>query len=245
MKLVSVNIEMDKHLHRVVPFVQGQKPDVVALQEVPEPDLPMMAEAWGLPHIAFAPMMRMKSDNRDCVRGVAILSRTPLSNVQTLRYSGYWNGEDVFDHSTTISKQRTTWHDLLVADVGGMRMATTHFVWTPNGQADDIQRMACDIMLRHLAKLGEMVLVGDFNAPRGGEIFGEINKVFTDNVPLHYTSSIDGSLHRSGKEFPYMVDGVFSTAGIEASGVSLHRGVSDHCAVVVEQVGPVAVKVAA
>ena len=74
------------------------------------------------------------------------------------------------------------------------------------------------------------VLAGDFNAPRGGEIFSHIAERYTDNIPPHYTTSIDGTLHRAGP-IPFMVDGLFTTPSYRAKGVHLEFGVSDHAAV--------------
>ena len=76
----------------------------------------------------------------------------------------------------------------------------------------------------------EFTLCGDFNAPRGGEIFTALAMRYQDNIPLEYASSIDGNLHRKGP-LPYMVDGLFTTPSYIASDVSLQSGVSDHCAI--------------
>jgi endonuclease/exonuclease/phosphatase family metal-dependent hydrolase len=88
---------------------------------------------------------------------------------------------------------------------------------------------------------GEFVLTGDFNAPRmhkgnPGEIFSAIASRYTDNIPVHYETSIDASLHRNGKTRPLdfvdkMVDGLFTTPVYTAHDVGLHFGVSDHAAV--------------
>jgi endonuclease/exonuclease/phosphatase family metal-dependent hydrolase len=111
------------------------------------------------------------------------------------------------------------------------RVATTHFTWTPDGSADDYQRADVKKLLAILGGMGEFVLTGDFNAPRGGEIFGTLAEKYKDNVPSHYTTSIDGALHRAGP-LELMVDGIFSTPGYAVSDVELVAGVSDHKAIV-------------
>ena len=75
-----------------------------------------------------------------------------------------------------------------------------------------------------------LVLCGDFNAPRGGEIFTRLATQSRDNVPSHYVTSIDPKLHRAGP-LQLMVDGLFSTDGYRLSEVVLHNGVSDHCTI--------------
>jgi endonuclease/exonuclease/phosphatase family metal-dependent hydrolase len=83
-----------------------------------------------------------------------------------------------------------------------------------------------------LEMLGQrsIILCGDFNAPRGREIFSRLAKRWHDNVPLHYVTSIDPKLHRAGP-LQLMVDGVFSTTDYRVRNVVLHQGVSDHCAI--------------
>jgi len=80
-----------------------------------------------------------------------------------------------------------------------------------------------------LETLGDFVLAGDFNAPRGKEIFSLLAERYTDNIPQKYTSSIDGTLHKAGP-LPYMIDGIFSTPLYEVVDVEMVCGVSDHCA---------------
>jgi endonuclease/exonuclease/phosphatase family metal-dependent hydrolase len=93
----------------------------------------------------------------------------------------------------------------------------------------DFQRGACDRLLELLDDRS-LVLCGDFNAPRGKEIFSRLAAHWTDHVPLAHTTSLDPVLHRAGA-LQLMVDGIFSTPDYDVSGVRLHQGVSDHCAI--------------
>lgn len=88
-------------------------------------------------------------------------------------------------------------------------------------------------LLETLGSFPELILAGDFNAPRGGEVFGTIAARYKDNIPPEYKTSIDGGLHRAGK-LEYMVDGLFTTPQYIASKVRLIDGVSDHMAIVAE-----------
>jgi hypothetical protein len=88
-----------------------------------------------------------------------------------------------------------------------------------------------------LGTMGEFVLGGDFNAPRGGEMFSVLSSAYTDNIPLQYKTSLDLTLHRAARERgpqlgDKMVDGLFSTPAYSVSDVRLVDGVSDHMAVV-------------
>jgi len=110
------------------------------------------------------------------------------------------------------------------------RVATTHFTWSEKGEASDLQKEDLGKLFPLLEGLREFVLCGDFNAPRGRTTFDAIAAKYKDNIPLEYTTSIDGSMHRAGN-LPYMVDGLFTTPEYQASNVALNSGVSDHLAI--------------
>lgn len=234
LRLASLNIENDRHFGRFLPFFGEWKPDVLALQEVRQTHLPRIAEALDMPHHAFAPLIRGNKGGDDYLFGEAMFSRTPLANVRAPQYAGGADGTMLHDKTSTATMAATSSFRLLVADVthGSQTytVATTHFPWTPDGQADAVQRDACGGLLALASTLGGVVLTGDFNAPRGREIFTRLAAALTDNIPARYATSIDGNLHRAGA-LPYMVDGLFTTPDYAVSGVELHAGLSDHMGV--------------
>lgn len=240
LRLVSLNIERSKHLDRVVPFLERTTPDVVCIQELLEHDLLRISSAIGASDHIFSPMSRLMTEVPGAVYGTGVFSRFSI----VAQGEQYYVGEagalpesDPSDPLTYNDENRTiTWIDI-EKDGVSFRVATTHFTWTPNGQPDDRQRQDMKAMLQELEGRGEFVLAGDFNAPRGGEIFAMLAGKYKDNIPLRYKTSIDVALHRAGKLRPEeladkMVDGLFSTPGSVVSGVELVAGVSDHMAIV-------------
>lgn len=231
LRLASLNIETDKHFHRFVPFLRAMSPDVVTLQEVPEHMLRQLGEDIGCPNTAFAPFTEVMARAGPMVIGVAILSRWALVGVGAHHYAGGSDGRVRHDLTSLATMAATTQNVLLSADVlapaGAFRVVTTHFPWSPMGLADDIQRDACTRLLAALPTLGEFVLTGDFNAPRGREIFERIAGVLNDTIPAHVETSIDGNLHRAGA-LKLMVDGLFTTSAFVAHDVTMHSGLSDH-----------------
>ncbi len=165
--------------------------------------------------------------NMPGVSGDAILSRLPL-----IRFSEeyYHNTKDPLPHHTP-GVPGSTASSLLMAEVEKegelFRIGTTHFTWADGGGTNDMQKEHLVKLFALLDAKGEFVLTGDFNAPRGGEIFSAFAAKYADNIPPHITTSIDGSLHRAGP-LPYMVDGIFSTPEYKVSDVVLHEGLSDH-----------------
>lgn len=190
---------------------------------------------------SFVPMLRLPSEEGSIVVGLGIFSRLPIRE----KFEKYYNGDRTRVGEMRLDMNAFQQHDLkcgvlafcdIEKDGAVFRIGTTHFTWTPKGLPSDFQRLDLGVMLGHLQESGEFVLTGDFNAPRGGEIFGEIAARYQDNIPLHYATSLDIDLHVAGKLRPQeladkMVDGVFSTPGYQVSDVELHTGVSDHCAI--------------
>lgn len=241
----SVNIELSKHLDRVEAFLNSEKPDVLCVQELYEHDGARIASAMGNADWRFAAMSRHPEVAGEPIMGIGIFSRIGISTHSVHYYRGDPDSIPVFkwnDPATFRIKNLP----LLVADVTGgggtYRCATTHFTWTPDGSADDAQREDLAALFGVLDTLGEFVLAGDFNAPRGGEIFTKLAARYTDNIPSEHVWSIDLELHRAGggkiqsdaKAMGYegfMVDGLFTTPAYQASNVKMHSGVSDHMAI--------------
>lgn len=118
-----------------------------------------------------------------------------------------------------------------VKDEVKFSIITTHFTWSPKGTVIHLQRVNLNKMLRILDSIGEFVLCGDFNAPRGKEIYNKLVKLYTDNIPPEVTTTIDPNLHRA-KKLQFVVDGMFSTPQFKLSKVQLIEGISDHKAIV-------------
>ncbi|MFA6520520.1 MAG: endonuclease/exonuclease/phosphatase family protein [Candidatus Paceibacterota bacterium] len=240
LKLISLNIERDKHLETTLPFFQKEKPDVICLQEVFEDMLPIYEKALIMKSF-FKPMCyyRISNSGKDewKVLGVAI-----LTNFKTVGSYQYIIGDDKnipkFMRAEKAKTERNNTNILLMwADISDStgkvyRIASTHFTWTPDGQTTAYQKEDASKITAILdEQLKEFVLVGDLNAPRGGETFGIFAAKYKDNIPQEYDSSIDPKLHRA-PGLVFMVDGLFSTPKYLAKDVRLIEGISDHKAVV-------------
>lgn len=241
-KLISLNIERSKHLSLVIPFLEKEEADVVCLQELAQKDIELFEKALGA-ECFFAPMAD-HGDGEDGVApgivGIGMFSKLPVSQQEVKYYWGAGACDRRYDFSSAAGKHETESYVLLYQDVEKngeqYRVASTHFTWTPDGEADDLQREDMHSLLRALEELREFTLCGDFNAPRGGEMFSALSERYKDNIPHEYKTSLDLSLHRAGKTEPdrlgrYMVDGLFTTPGYRAEGVHLQFGISDHAAV--------------
>ncbi len=235
--LVSVNVERSKHFDLVRTFIEEHRgAEVVCIQELMERDIPFFEELFGC-GCHFSPETRHPDNGRPGIMGNGIFSTLPVS----LSFEQYYHGNREtmhdFDFTSTETKDATEARVISFCDVEKdgqiFRIATTHFTWTPKGDTDDYQRRDITLLLSILEQAGDFILTGDFNAPRGGEIFSILADAYTDNIPSHYMTSLDPDRHRAPQEetADKMVDGLFTTPAYIASDVVLHTGVSDHCAV--------------
>lgn len=237
MKLISLNVQYDQHNQRVLSFLKAARADVVCLQEVFLYDLELLQEELGM-YGYFAPMTEYyRQDVPDAPHepeGLAILSKMPLTDVRFDYYAtgGREAGDIVpFDADSQDSMQKVLLSGLAHTQAGQLRIGTTHFTWTPRGEANTLQRRDLASLIRILESFEHIVFCGDFNAPRGKEIFDRLADAYRDWLPRHITTTIDQELHMT-KGLSHVVDTIFSTEHYGLDEVHTVSGVSDHCAVV-------------
>jgi endonuclease/exonuclease/phosphatase family metal-dependent hydrolase len=249
MKLVTLNIEGDKHLDKVLSFLKAEKPDAVCLQEVFAADVAHFESELGMTG-HFATMTRVEEENRYGISprgewGIALFSHLPLLNVETLYYRGIGskpvftspNSPDrvVLSALVELSDQRYSDQEAL-SDYESksrpiVRLATTHFTWSAQGKSSAEQRHDFQSLARILDRHEDWVLCGDFNAPRGGEIFHLFAERLQDSLPLDVTTTLDPNLHYAGP-LDLAVDTIFSTHHYRIESVRVVAGLSDHQAIV-------------
>ncbi len=233
MRLFSLNIERSKHLHRFLPFLREFKADVACLQEVLRSDVDEICEKSGLPNVHFVAMACHPTDQPGDPFGICILSKHAFGSRDVLTYLGAGDGTRPFDATSEETKLETCRYAVAIAQVKGAgitaTVATTHFPWTADGQARPFQFRATERIIDELGAQ-PLIFTGDFNAPRGGPVFAMLAEAWTDHIPRHETTSIDGELHRAGP-LQLMVDGLFTTNHYRISRVALNAGLSDHKAI--------------
>lgn len=235
-QLVSINIEGKKHHTRVLPFLHEQDPDVICLQEVFEPDFELFKKEFGMDGL-HVPITRKELTDASGTKthvpwGIGIISRLPIKEKSSIPYYTCAETLQIFDKKNINDTADRVLASMRVEKENTFfTVATTHFTWTPDGNPSEIQWRDMSKLFDILDNFPDIILCGDFNAPRGGEIFDMLAKRYTDNIPPHYITSLDHTLHRVA-HLDRMVDGLFTTNHYQIRDVRLVCGVSDHCAVV-------------
>jgi endonuclease/exonuclease/phosphatase family metal-dependent hydrolase len=217
MKIISVNIEWDKHHDKVLPFIKKEKPDVLCLQEVFYDDISKYEEVTGKKSF-FKPACYFptyESGGKESKLFGSAIFADDFTLKDFMYIVGDENNIPHFSKAKIPEIERNNTNVVLLwADVKFkeeiFRIATTHFTWTPNGkftkyQREDIEKLV--LVLKN--KLKEFVLVGDLNAPRKSGSFEMLSKEFKDNIPENYDSSLDPEIHRlkGSPDILKMVDG--------------------------------------
>ncbi len=229
-KLFSLNIEGDKHFSRWIPVVHRHAPDVVCLQEVFAEDMEFITNELGMTGY-FVPLMDIAEKNSYSIAprglwGLGYCTKLEHTPPEVYYYAG--GGElNVFQKPEDAARAVVL---STISDAMGneYRIGTTHFTWTPNGEATDTQRTDAESLLSYLQEKDQLVLCGDFNAPRGKEVFGRFSQFYTDNLPKDVHSTLDPDLHYRGGLVTLAVDTIFSSAGYTLTHVEVLTGVSDH-----------------
>ncbi len=235
LKMLSLNIERDNHLPKVLALLEKEKPEVICLQEVHEPDFELLKKKFGFKGF-FAPMLtypRSTAEGKKLVKqGNAFFTILNLVNAESFFYCGKGNAPLYQSHEPngidrvliigTVEKQGKKY-----------TIGITHFTWANDGLTNAEQKRDLKRLLDYIKKHDELVLCGDFNSPRGGEIHQELSKHLRDNIPLEIKTTIDPQLHRAGP-LQLVVDHLWSTPSYKVRNIKFCSGVSDHQAIIAE-----------
>ncbi|MEI8337669.1 MAG: endonuclease/exonuclease/phosphatase family protein [bacterium] len=240
MKLICLNIELNKHRDKVLNFLKKENPDVICLQELLEGDFEFFQKELGMQGV-FKLWYFLNIPNRPEVfgqkHGVAIFAKKIIDsgfiyfdgseeNIKKA-FDEFFSDKNIQDNSVFV------WIETVTEKGEKFKFINTHLPVTEKGETTDYQLEVIEKLLRELLKIPEFILCGDTNAPRGKEAFTLLANKYKDNIPEKYKTSLDQNLHRV-KGLQYMVDGLFTTPGYKAENVKLIDGVSDHMAIVAD-----------
>lgn len=239
MKIISLNIEGDKHLDKIIKFLEKEKADIFCFTEIFEEDIknitPLINVPYVFAHECYRPSMIKDADFKTF--GIAIFSKNIIWS-ETFFVIGNPNLIPKFQRSADL-KERP--HELYVPAITAKikfnnqeySITNTHLTVTERGESTNYSFEQAKKLVNYLEKYPEIIICGDFNSPRGGSVFDYFCKFYKDNIPKKYKTSLDQNLHRV-KNLKLMVDVLFSTKSYKIKKVKLIHGISDHMAIVAE-----------
>lgn len=232
-RILSLNIEGDKHLPQVIKLVKQEKPDVVCLQEVFEEDFHLFHRQFNMQGI-FMPTVWIDSAGlpgfgKTGPFGIALFSRLSGEFGGNYYFKRRSSGLPQYHGKPNAGNRGLVWQKIK----NGPTVAATHFTWSKNGRTTQKQRSELKMLIKLLVdKVKPDVLCGDFNAPRGQEIWSAISKRLVDNISPETKTTLDSNLHYS-RGVKLVVDGFFTKPNgkLTVKALRLINGVSDHLAI--------------
>jgi len=243
MKLISLNIEGNKHDELALPFLKKENADVVCIQELLEDKLELYKKELGLDgffqptNYASVAIYQHLAKKRG---GVAIFAKNITEPGSFFCAGAKEHVMISFEKYKSQSSEKennenraVVWANVQNDKGEKIKVITTQLPVTIEGEVTPYQLEVIDRVLNKLENFKEFVFCGDINSPRGQESFARFARKYKDNIPQEYKTSIDQNLHRV-KGIQFVVDCLFTTPSYKASKVKLVDGVSDHMAVVAE-----------
>lgn len=234
--LATLNIEHGRHLPKLFEFVRQKQPDVLCLQEVFAVDVDSIKAQTG--YIGFfSPTTDVRQnygyhiDPRGLWGEMILLKNTLAKNsFKEHYYTGSKTNIPLFTNPESHN------HVLQVIEVEKDHklyiIGNVHFTWSAQGEPTKLQHQHFQVLGKYLDRYPKMLLGGDFNAPRGGEIYKLFVSRFIDNLPPTVKTTIDSDFHYSKSGLKLVVDNIFSTPNYQVNNVKVICGLSDHCAVI-------------
>lgn len=225
--VLTINIERKKHLNRLIPFLTKERPDIICLQEIYQDDFLEIKGKLGF-NGAYA--NRVEYYGVPGFEGMAVLTKFKINSYQLIPY-------DQFTHlipefvGRLVNRPATALMALeLEINNQNYMLGNTHFTWSAGGEVTNEQRTNMQALLKIVEQFPDLILCGDFNTPRGKELYDALAARLQDNVPQHITSTIDGQYHRAG-QLELVVDGLFTSPQYQVEETKVVCGLSDHCGI--------------
>ncbi len=239
MKLVSLNMEGDRHLPEVTALLKKEQGQVVCLQECFRADLDLLKSAGNYQYGYFQPMAVIGDKNRYGISnrgewGLTILSNYEFKSMKSPFYDGSKSKIPTFKDGLPNSLNRYVFGGKVDLDGQSITILNTHFTWSSKGTEEEAQLKAYPNLLKILDSYSEFVLCGDFNSDRRtSTIYQDLAKRYIDWLPIEIDSTLDPILFRK-PNVKVAVDTIFSTRHYKLTNIHLVGGVSDHQAVLAE-----------
>ena len=249
LRIASLNIGRLFHLCPAasIDFLMDNRWDVVLVQDAYRSivESTEFKARWPIRHFEAMTNHFKKGGLREEV-GIGIFTRLPLISRSAHAYvrhllpvgdldgislapNGNANAKDLNRLRETESRL-VLFAELMVGETI-VKIGTTHGPYRPGGMVDDILRQEmCRFIDIVSLQPGDLVIAGDFNTARDGEIYRTfVDAGLRDCMPREIKNTIDWKVR--GKEgCPDLVlDGVYTKGeSLRVSNVQVHPGVSDH-----------------
>lgn len=228
----------------IIDFLQHQKPDILALQEVmnsPDQSLPVQYRTYeflqnnlNFPFSNFAPAFMNNSPVGKIVQGNAIFSTFPLTPGATIFFNEPYseNYVDIPENFATCPRILQTVR--LSTNVGGIDIFNVHGVWDLDG--DNVSQARKNMILKILEAMknkSPLIVLGDTNAKTTNPVMREIEQQLYSVFGTNYRSTFNMRRKTNPGYASAAVDMMYVSSDIEVATKDIPDvDISDHLPIV-------------
>jgi endonuclease/exonuclease/phosphatase family metal-dependent hydrolase len=242
MKLVNLNTwHGGKYLwDNIVEYLRAEDPDILMLQEAyasKEPgQAPFLNTAQSiqgildLPYSEFAQEFMLSTPEDHAPMGNAILSRFPLTHVNTVWLHGNGPTEvNDLDRAAIPNIPRNMLHCQTEIKGQTYNLLNTHGVWAPDSKETDSQQEMGRIISDYIQDMTNVILAGDFNTNENTSTMSAIRENLVDIFSGERKSSFNMKHKTNPGYATAVVDFIFVSPNIRVlEHRTSERDVSDH-----------------
>lgn len=202
MKILCLNLwQGGKLMKNILPFIDTQRPDILALQEVyhekntklPQQlrSIEVIQDHGGYPYVYFSPALKWNLKGRILEQGNAILTKIPHKEQHTYFYDMPYNP----NYQERVGKYENVPRNLqhVVCEVNGIRIniVNTHGIWGTDGEDNPARLRMSNSIVQVIQGHKNLVLCGDSNTQVHTQTIQNIEKHLTNVFKNELTTSFN------------------------------------------------------
>ena len=215
-----------KLISNLIAFLQKEKPDVLAMQEVYNGHDPTMErrfrsievlqEATGLRHFAFAPAFSEDLASFSVQNGNAVLSRFPVMKHEHWFYDRPYDPHFTEGPGSNLKTPYNLQHVVLDLPGRNLHVYNTHGIWGNHGRDTERRLQMAQFILEKMSGIAPAALCGDFNVDEGTQTIANLSAALVNVfAPDRRKSSFNLDHKAPGTGYgTAVVDFVFTTPDV-------------------------------
>ncbi len=244
-KFIQLNLWFSgKLLENAINFLNKEKPDIVALQEVYWPQsnrndsrfmsLQILKKELGLHHIDFAPSF-LDVGEEDSLWGLAVLSKYPITNSQSTFISGSFNAY-VREKMTDFGDlPRNLQHTSIKVNSSLIHVLNVHGIWGFDEDDNERRLAMADKIISQIPFNEPTIVCGDLNVGQHTKTIARLERQLHNVFKGELVTSFNTNVKKEGNFASSVVDFVFVSNHLRVVNHSAPDvNVSDHLPLVCE-----------
>jgi len=240
-KYITLNVwNGGRLMDEIIAFLQKEKPDIIALQEVYNSHnsaaqerlrtVDVLQDALDFGYTSFSPAFFDNLPDAMTDQGNAVLSHFPILATQTTLYDIPYKNTLSSHISNASDLPRILQHVVIEANETEINVYNTHGIWGEDGEDNPRRLHMADVITSQIKDKEKVILSGDFNVNHYTKSIHTIEQQVTNVFKDELTSTFNLSIKDPDSGFSNaVVDNIFVSSDIKIDNHYMPRDrVSDH-----------------